>query len=108
MVHMDGIQTHDNPKNGFHVIRVHYKADPEKRKPAWKLRNQPEYSEAAWDQEQEINFGSYAGRGVYRREFIDDLVENGGHVLNDYELTNTRPIIRIWDFGYHHPAVAFV
>lgn len=105
---MEGISIYDNPKNRFHVIRVYYAADPEKRKPSWKARNQPEYSEAAWDQEQEISFGSYAGRGIYRREFIDRLVEDGGHVLNSYELTVARPIYRVWDFGYHHPAVAFV
>ncbi len=103
-----GVEARTNTKNRFRVLRVHYTADPEKRKPEWKDRIKSEYSKPAWDQEQEINFGSYAGKGVYKRDFIDDLVENGGHILDEYTLTQTRPIYRVWDFGYHHPAVAFI
>lgn len=105
---MIGIREWRNKHNGFWVIRTHYKADPVKRKPAWRRRVKPDYTRTAWRQEFEIHFGSYAGKGVYTRDFRNRGVDKGGHVLSDFRLTPSRSICRIWDFGYHHPAVLFV
>lgn len=48
-----GLTAHNNKRNGFRVIRLHYTADPD-RDAAWVERTRKLYSEAAWDQEYEL------------------------------------------------------
>lgn len=103
-----GVKRWTNERNGFRVLRIHYTADPDKRTKEWYAATRPGYSQTAWDQEFEIKFTSYAGKGIYRREFISTPASEGGHYLRGYGLAPQRPIYRVWDFGYHHPAVIFV
>jgi hypothetical protein len=105
---LEGVRCHTNQKNGFRVLRLHYTADPDKRSKEWYDKTREGYTQEAWDQEFEIKFSSYAGKGVYRREFRNIPALDGGHLLLDAPLAGTKPIFRIWDFGYHHPAVLFI
>ncbi len=105
---MQGIKEWTNEKNGFKVLEIHYKADPVKRTPEWYARTRPGYSQTAWDQEQDIVFTTRSGKGIYRKEFSYLPTDEGGNVVHNIELNPQMPIYRIWDFGYHYPAVLFI
>lgn len=102
-----GVQRWTNQVNKFRVLRIHYSADPDKNED-WYVKTRPGYSRTAWDQEHEITFVSYEGKGVFTNEYIPLPVEEGGHILSRGSLSENRAIYRVWDFGYHHPAVLFV
>jgi len=105
---MQGIQAWTNPDNGFRVVRTHYTADPIKRTKEWYDKTRKGYTKTAWEQEFEISFVSYTGKGVYVKEYSGLSTDDGGNVLLSHGLAPGKPIYRIWDFGYHHPAVLFV
>lgn len=105
---MQGVRAWDNAKNGFRVVRLHYTADPAKRSPEWFGQTRPGYSQTAWDQEYDIVFATHAGKGIYKQEFNNSPASDGGNLVYDFVLDKIRPIFRVWDFGYHHPAVLFV
>ena len=105
---LQGLKEWRNASNGFKVIRLHFSADPARRGPDWKQRMRPGYTQVAWDQEQDIVFTTHAGKGIYRKEFINMPATEGGHLVYSIDLDPRRPIYCIWDFGYHHPAVLFV
>lgn len=99
---MEGITEWRNQRNGFYVYRVHYLANPAKRSQAWKDEARKALPSANdWNREMEIDFSSFVGKPVF---------------LNDYDpatmfvkcpVSPKVPIIRSWDFGYHHPAVSW-
>ena len=95
-----GIQTWDNPRNGFHVIRLHYTADPKKRSPAWKTEAMKGMSSRAWRREYEIDFAAPEGEPV--------IPEYDAH-LHDADLVGdpNRRLLRFWDPGFVSPAVVF-
>jgi len=103
-----GLARWTNGTNRFRVLRTHYTADPDKATKRWYEKTRPGYSKTGWDQEFEITFTSYEGKGVYRSQFSNSPVAEGGHLVHDLGLEPDRPIYRIWDFGYHHPAVLFI
>lgn len=90
---MQGIQEWDT-KEGIHVLRVHYTADPEKRSKEWKENQKAGMREADWNQEYEIDFDVPIGKPFYpefRAEF---------HVA-EKEITpnQSQPVGGGWDFG---------
>lgn len=97
---MQGIKEYD--RNGVHVLRVHYTADPDKATPEWKAEQQQGMSKAMWDQEYEIDFNVIRGKAwfpEFRTEF---------HVAsNPLTALSGRPIFRGWDYGLT-PATVFV
>lgn len=81
---VDGMDYWVNKRNGFHVLRIHYSADPEKnpkteRGMSWIARERKGMSLSSWEREYEINFNTYSGRAVvdnWRKEwFVNDAVE---------------------------------
>lgn len=103
-----GLAKWTNGVNRFRVLRTHYTADPDKATKAWYAKTRPGYSKTGWDQEFEITFTSYEGKGVYRSQFGNTPVAEGGHLVRSLDFDPDRPIYRIWDFGYHHPACLFI
>lgn len=97
---MPGITEYDT-EDGFHVLRVHYTADPAKRSEEWKAKEQQGTTIADWEQEMEINFNVPKGRPWYP-EFRYDF-----HVAKaPIAPIAGRPIIRGWDYGLT-PATVF-
>lgn len=97
---MDGIVEYDTA-DGFHVLRVHYAADPAKRDPAWIAAASAGTSEADWRQEMEIDFNVPKGKPWYP-EFRYDC-----HVAaSEIEPAAGRPVLRGWDYGLT-PATVF-
>lgn len=96
-----GMKEWRNPKNGFYVARVHYTSDPKKRSPEWRAENKTGMALNDWNREYEIDFSSFTGKPVFLHDY-DDV-----RMFIPFEVSAKFPIIRSWDFGYHHPAVAW-
>lgn len=97
---VDGITEWDT-EDGFHVLRVHYSADPAKRGDEWKEREQKGTTLADWEQEMEINFNVPKGKPWYPEFRYDFHVASGPLVP-----IRGRPVIRGWDYGLT-PATVF-
>ena len=96
---MQGITEYD--RNGLHVLRLHYTADPDKRSLEWMIEQQAGMTAAAWEKEYEINFQASNGKPWYP-EFRADY-----HVAGEpLRPTEGRPIVRGWDYGLT-PATCF-
>ncbi len=99
-MNLEGITEYDTP-DGFHILRVHYTADPAKRDPAWKEREQRGTTVADWEQEMEINFNVPKGKPWYPEFRYDFHVAKG-----ELQPLPGRPVIRGWDYGLT-PATVF-
>lgn len=78
---------------GWAVAPVHYSHDPTKG-PEWYERERAKYStQAAWDQEMEIDFSSQRGTRAYSN-FVHQL-----HVVDGLELRGDLPIMLACDFN---------
>jgi len=95
-----GIIEWRNPRNGFFVTRLHYSADPEKRKPEWKAKVSENLSLRAWQREYEISWSTPEGEPV-TPEFTADTHVQEIHPEKD------RKLLRFWDFGSVSPVVLF-
>lgn len=98
---MEGIKEHRNTRNGFYVLWCHYSADPKKRSQEWKLEQSQGIPQNDWNREYEIDFSSFAGKPVFLHDYDD------ARMWKSCEVSPKFPIIRSWDFGYHHPAVTW-
>ena len=103
---MEGLQIWQNPKNKFHVVKLHYTADPLKNPRTsegkeWYEKTRAGMPSLQWEQEMELNFSIYSGEGVFPKEFKPAL-----HIKKIWYLPD-RPLIRGWDFGRRRPAVVF-
>ncbi len=96
---MKGITEYD--RNGVHVLRVHYSADPEKNTPEWIAEQKEGTTTAGWEQEYEINFNVFQGKPWYGEFRYDCHVAKG-----PLRSLGGRPIIRGWDYGLT-PATCF-
>lgn len=101
MADLIGIKKWDNKANGFRVYRLHYTADPKKRTPEWKSKESAGLPKNEWNREYEIDFSSFTGKPV----FLHDFDEN--RMVIPFEASVRWPILRSWDFGYHHPSVSW-
>ena len=61
---MPGMTEYDTP-DGFHVLRIHFTADPRKSNPEWIAKEQLGTTVADWEQEMEINFNIPKGKPWY-------------------------------------------
>lgn len=98
---LKGIQEWRNSGNGFYVYRVHYTAEPEKATPEWFAKNRPLLPTNEWNREMEIDWSSFVGKPVFANDWdqarmVKKITADPKHVM-----------LRSWDFGYHHPAVAW-
>ena len=97
---LPGVTEYDTP-DGFHILRVHYTADPHKTSSEWLERVRLGTTVADWEQEMEINFNVPKGEPWYP-EFRYDY-----HVAkNHIQPVQGRPVIRGWDYGLT-PATVF-
>jgi len=96
-----GIQEWTNPGNGVRVIRVHYTADPEKRKPEWKETVQQGMPRRGFLREYEIRWDVPEGEPVIP-EFDSSI-----HVSDRIKIDPAKRLLRFWDFGFVSPVVGF-
>ena len=101
MPEIQGLQEWRNKTNGFYIVRCHYTADPKKRSEKWREIQSKGLSANDWNREYEIDFSSFLGKPVFLHDYDDARMWMPFQVLGKY------PIIRSWDFGYHHPAVSW-
>ncbi len=93
-----GVATWVNPHNQCTVLLVHYTADEDRRSHAWLAEARRGYTEAAWDQEQELDFSSWGGMPVFL-SFSSEM-----HVAKHSIPWSRRtdwPMVRGWDIGTH-------
>ena len=95
-----GFAAWTNPINKFRIIAMHYTADPRKRSPEWKAREQEGVPLSIWLREYEMQFDVASGRPVYLHEWRPQTM-----LVPGLKTERTRPIIVGLDFGYHHPAM---
>jgi hypothetical protein len=96
-----GITEWTNPRNGVHVVQVHYTADPQKRKPEWKEAVLQGMPRRGFLREYEIRWDVPEGDPVIP-EF-----DSGIHVSDRIRLDPTKRLLRFWDFGFVSPVVGF-
>lgn len=87
--------------NGFEIFRVHYTADPRKRTTAWRESERSGIAANEWNREYEIDFASFMGKPVFEHDYDDSTM------CKPFKLDPKAPVLRSWDFGYHHPAVVW-
>lgn len=101
MADLEGVQEWRNRKNGFYVMRIHYTASVHKREPAWIEAAKKQLAPNDWNREMEIDFSSFAGKPVFQNDYDPNTM------FVECQISPKHPIIRAWDFGYHHPAVTW-
>jgi len=106
----EGIKFWKNPKNGFHVLMLHYTADESKNPKTtegakWYEAEREGSPKAVWNKEYEIDFTTKAGQLVYGPEFCD--FEPSIHLVDSFELGDVELFIGM-DFGQRNPNCALV
>jgi hypothetical protein len=96
-----GVKEWKNKGNGFYVFQVHYSASEEKSTPEWFARNRPLLPSNEWNREMEIDWSSFVGNPVFQNDW------DPARMVRKIELDPKELLLRVWDFGYHHPAVAW-
>lgn len=96
-----GLKEWRNTRNGFYVVRAHYTADPKKRSDEWRALEKQGIPTNDWNREYEIDFSSFSGKPVFLHDY------NDARMAVPFETSSKFPILRSWDFGYHHPAVSW-
>ncbi len=85
---------HEYKRNGVHIARIHYTADPGKRSEAWKSNEKKGTTTEGWEREYEINW-TVSAEPKYYPEFNYNL-----HVAHEQlQPLAGRPLIRGWDYG---------
>ena len=96
-----GLKAWTNPINGFRVVRLHYSADPAKRRPEWRLAERKKYGVSEWNREHELIWESVEGKAVYA-----DWWEAEFHISKVPLGWNPKyPVLRGWDFGLNGACV---
>jgi len=87
---------------GFHVLQIHYTADPDKRSEEWKRQARQGLDDLGWDREFELNWSSVEGLPVFRHAWESEV-----HVAKTpLAYLPEIPVVRGWDFGLM-PACVF-
>jgi len=88
------------PRNGVHVVEVHYTADPAKRDPAWKREAMRGMPPRGWQREFEIAFDLAGGEPVLP-EYVP------AEMRRPFPVNPGARLLRGWDFGQVCPATVF-
>lgn len=88
-------------RNGAYIARVHYTADPDKRKEEWIRREKAGATTAGWEREYEINFNVSIEKPFYGEFQYDRHVAKKPLMAID-----SRPLLAALDYGLT-PATAF-
>jgi hypothetical protein len=97
---LEGVTEWRCPRNGIHVVEVHYTADPAKRDPQWKREAQRGMPGRGWQREMEIAWDLAAGEPVLP-EYVPALMRRAIRVAPAARL------LRGWDFGQVCPVTLF-
>ncbi len=104
-----GVKFWQNKGNKFHVLMLHYTADPEKdpeRDGAeWFAKEKEGAPKAVWEKEYEIDFMTKAGKLVYGPEYCD--FDQNVHLINSFELGDIELFMGV-DFGQRNPNCALI
>lgn len=104
-----GIKFWQNPGNKFHVLMLHYTADPEKdpdrKGKEWYEKEREGAPKSVWNKEYEIDFATKAGKLVYGPEYCD--FDPGIHMINSFELGDVELFMAV-DFGQRNPNCALI
>lgn len=101
---MTGVERWRCGRNGTLVYRIHYTADHRKRDPKWIAAAKRGFSAAAWRREMEIDGETFAGKPVFEDDYNEERhVVRIGDARHPLALDPRRPLLRVWDFGFHHP-----
>lgn len=98
-----GFKTRYNSK-GYCIVELDFFADPDKRDPRWAAAERKKYpNERMWRREMCRDWTTAAGEAFYP-EFQE---EKDKYVHEVPYLLPHKPIVRGWDFGFLHTAVAW-
>jgi|SRR5262245_402548 len=97
---LTGVTEWDCPRNGVHVVEVHYTADPHKRDPAWKREAMRGMPPRGWAREFEITWDLGGGDPVLP-EYVPALMRR------EIRANPAGRILRGWDFGQVCPVTIF-
>lgn len=104
-----GVKFWQNPGNKFHVLMLHYTADPEKdperKGKKWYDKEKEGAPKSVWDKEYEIDFTTKAGKLVYGPEYCD--FDPKIHMINSFELGDVELFMAV-DFGQRNPNCALI
>ena len=105
-----GVKFWQNERNNFHVLMLHYTADPEKdperEGKEWFEKERRSSPKAVWQKEYEIDFTTKAGLLVFGSEFCDFSPKK--HLINSFELGDDVELFMAMDFGQRNPNAALV
>lgn len=96
----EGLSRRRLQRNKFTVLRLHYTADPTKRTEAWMASAKSGMTEAAWQQEMELNYDAKAGQpalplfSIYRHQIV----------VNPFDIPRVWPRWLSCDFGTRSPS----
>ena len=97
MSEIEGIKEWDTP-SGWHILRIHYTANPDKNTPEWIAKAKRSMPTDKWEREMEINFSRSEGTPVFL-DFSEAL-----H-CKPLQFNPYKPLLRGWDFGRNRPRV---
>jgi len=104
-----GVKFWQNPNNGFHVMMIHYSADPDKdpdrNGKEWYEKERLGAPKSVWCKEYEIDFTTKAGKLVFGPEYCD--FSSDIHTINSFELGDVELFLAV-DFGQRNPNCALV
>jgi hypothetical protein len=97
---LEGVTEWTCPRNGVHVVEVHYTADPAKRDPQWLREAQRGMPPRGWQREMEIVWDLPAGTPVYP-EYVP------AEMRRAVPVHPAARLLRFWDFGHVCPVTLF-
>jgi hypothetical protein len=97
---LEGVTEWACPRNGVHVVELHYTADPAKRDPAWLREAQRGMPPRGWQREFEISWELGTGDPVFP-EYVPATMRREIPVAPGVRL------LRAWDFGHVCPVTLF-
>jgi hypothetical protein len=97
---LEGVTEWDCPRNGVHVVEVHYTADPQKRDPQWKREAQRGMPPRGWAREMEIAWEIAQGEAVLP-EYV------AAEMRRPLTVNPAGRLLRGWDFGQVCPVTLF-
>ena len=97
---LPGVTEWTCPRNGVHVVEVHYTADPAKRDPQWKREAQRGMPPRGWAREFEIAWDLASGEPVLP-EYVPALMRRA------MPTNQAGRLLRGWDFGQVCPVTIF-
>jgi len=97
---LPGVTEWTCPRNGVHVVEVHYTADPHKRDPQWKREAQRGMPPRGWAREFEIAWDLGGGDPVLP-EYVPALMRR------EVPVNPSGRLLRGWDFGQVCPVTIF-